>query len=245
MTAPTATAPCNGPRPDVPFEIPAAPPPPTFRWRRVLRLLGELRDPDKKVDAGLVLFDALGGVGGERTFQRFAKCPEGRALLRTRPDLAVLLGDRSFLAALPEGSLGRAYMAFADENGFTAESLVEQNRSVQRERPVLDPSRDWFWERFTLSHDLWHVLTDCPTTEAGEATLLAFTSAQAPQRGYWFLLSLISLGVGLDLHGHARHLRAWRAGKRAESLIPARWEELLAWPLEDVRRCFGVPELMQ
>ena len=105
MTAPTATAPCNGPRPDVPFEIPAAPPPPTFRWRRVLRLLGELRDPDKKVDAGLELFDALGGVGGERTFQRFAKSPEGPAMLRVRPDLAALLGDRSFLAALPEGSI--------------------------------------------------------------------------------------------------------------------------------------------
>ena len=229
---------------DRPLELPPAPTHHPLRLRKVLRLLRNLHEAEDQVEAGLQLFDAVGGVGGERTFQRFTRQPEGQRLLRTRPDLVALLGDRDSLAAMPEGSLGRAYLAFAEENGFSADGLVEKNREIDREIEEVDPHRQWFWDRFTITHDLWHVLTGCPTTQEGEATLLAFSHAQTPQRGYLILLALSAVGAGFDFAAHRSHWRAWRAGHRAGCLLTAPWEELLAWPLQEVRRCYDVEELM-
>ena len=200
-----------------PLEIPAGRAPHPLRWRKVFRILRDLRSSEDQVDAGLQLVDAVGGAGGERTFQRFARRPEGRYLLRTRPDLVSLLADRKALAAMPDGSLGRAYLAFAEENGFAADGLVEQNRAFEREGGESDPHRQWFWNRFTAAHDLGHVLTGCATTPEGEMTLLAFSHAQNPQRGYLFLLALGSLGTltqgavtRLAARLPARQARQWR-----------------------------------
>jgi ubiquinone biosynthesis protein COQ4 len=229
---------------DQPLEIT----PPTknhgMHWREVLRLLRDVRSAEDPVEAGLQLFEAVGGMGGERTFQRFVRQPEGRRMLRTRPDLVSRLADRELLAALPEGSLGRAYLAFAEENGFTADGLVEKNKSIDRARDGdLDDHRDWFWDRFTAAHDLHHILTGCPTTGDGETTLLAFSYAQTPQRGYLILLALVTF-TNTGPAGHRLRWRAFRQGRSAASLIAAPWEELLAWPLDVVRRCFRVQELM-
>ena len=228
-----------------PLEIPPGRASHPLRWRKVLRILRDLRSSEDQVDAGLQLVDAVGGAGGERTFQRFARRPEGRYLLRTRPDLVSLLADRKALAAMPDGSLGRAYLAFAEENGFAADSLVEQNNAFEREGGKSDPHRQWFWSRFTAAHDLGHVLTGCATTPEGEMTLLAFSHAQNPQRGYLFLLALGSLGTLTQGTVQRRHFRAWRAGKRAASLVTAPWEQLLAWPLAEVQRTYRVVDLMQ
>ena len=228
-----------------PLEIPPGRASHPLRWRKVFRILRDLRSSEDKVDAGLKLVDAVGGSDGERTFQRFVRQPEGRYLLRTRPDLVSLLADRKALAAMPDGSLGRAYLAFAEENGFAADSLVEQNNAFEREGGKSDPHRQWFWSRFTAAHDLCHVLTGCATTPEGEMTLLAFSHAQNPQRGYVFLLALGSLGMLTQGAAHRRHFRAWRAGKRAASLVTAPWEQLLAWPVAEVRRSYRVGDLMQ
>jgi ubiquinone biosynthesis protein COQ4 len=228
-----------------PLEIPPGRTPHRLRWRKVLRILRDLRTSEDQVDAGLRLVDAVGGAGGERTFQRFVRQPEGRRLLRIRPDLVSLLADREALAAMPDGSLGRAYLAFAEENGFAADGLMEKNQAFEREGGKSDPHREWFWNRFTLAHDLWHVLTGCAPTAEGEMTLLAFSHAQNPQRGYLFLLGLGTLGNLTQGAAHRRSLRAWRAGKRAASLLTAPWEQLLAWPLAEVRRSYRVGELMQ
>jgi ubiquinone biosynthesis protein COQ4 len=240
-TQPTAIA--HAVDPDQPLQIPAPAGHPPLRARRVLQLLRNLRSTDDQVAAGLELFDAVGGVGGERTFQRFLALPRAHGLLRSRPDLVSQLGDRTRLAALPTGSLGRAYLDFAQKNGFAADGLVEKNKEVRRDRPANDPYRQWFWDRFTVAHDLWHVVTGCEATPEGEANLLAFSFAQTPQRGYLLLLGLVALGAGTDASAHRQHWRAWRAGRRAVALVGVAWEELLACPLEDVRRELGVDEL--
>ncbi len=247
MTAFALESPLAPPRGiERPLEIPPPAPGHPLRWRRGLDLMRRVRtgeDDEAKVRAALELFDAVGGLGGERTFARFASTPEGRRLLRTKPDLVALLGDRMTLAALPEGSLGRAYLAFAEENGFTADSLVDMNRRTERERDSQDPHREWFWNRYTMAHDLWHVLTDCGAQGEGELRLLAFTYAQTPQRGYAILLALSTFSRFFDLAFHRDQLRAWLAGRRAHDLVSAPWERYLAWPLDEVRRCFGVEVL--
>ncbi len=226
------------------LEIPPPPPGHAFRWRKVFRLLRELRHAEDPVQAGLELFEAVGGMDGERSFQRFAGRPEGRRMLRARADLVSRLGDRAALAALPDGSLGREYLAFCERNGFAADSILEKNRAIARESRPLDPYRCWFWDRISVTHDLWHVLTGCPTTPEGETRLLWFTYAQDPTRGLRVILMLVTHATGLDPGRHRAHWRSWRAGRRARELSVAPWEELLERPLDEVRRRLDVPELM-
>ena len=244
MTALSLDSPLVPPRGiDTPLQIPPPDAVHPLRFRRVLALLREVHSAehdDDKVEAALTLFDAVGGLGGEKTFQRFARTPEGRRLLRTRPDLVGILADRDLLRALPDGSFGRAYLAFAERNGFSADSLLELTNSVDRERPTNDTHREWFWNRFTVAHDLWHVLTGCSTEGEGEIRLLAFTYGQTPQRGYVLLLGLGFFSRFFKPSFFAVQWRAWRAGRRAADLVSAPWEQYLAWPLDEVRRCFGI-----
>lgn len=230
---------------DEPLEVPVSQPAHPLRLRKVLKLMRAIRTSDDPVRAGLEFFDAVGGIGGEATFQRFLKSPDGRRLLRVRPDLVALLGDREALASMPEGSLGRAYLDFAERNGFAADGLVEKNKTIERECSAGDPYREWFWDRFTMSHDLWHVLTGCPTTDFGESRLLAFSSAQTAQRGFTVLCLFIAFIHAFDFSHHRKQFAAWRAGKRAHDLVSLPWENYLAWPLDEVRRCYGVAVIEQ
>ena len=229
-----------------PLSIPPPRPGHPLRWRRLRELILEIRldkEDAAKVEAGLELFEAVGGLGGEATFRRFQKRPEGRRLLRTRPDLVATLGNRDALAAMPAGSLGRAYLDYAERNGFAADGLVEQNKQIERERDGQDPYREWFWNRFTIAHDLWHVMTGCSTEGEGEMRLLAFSFAQTPQRGYAILLALAAFGRIFEPSFHLDQVHAFRAGLRAHDLVAAPWEQYLTWPLDEVRQCFAVEVL--
>jgi ubiquinone biosynthesis protein COQ4 len=217
-----------------------APPSHPFRLRRVLRLLRTIDDKPEQTDAALELFEAVGGDGGERVFQKFVHHREGQRLLREAPQLVSHMADRTRLAAMPKASLGRAYLDFALQNGFAADGLVEIGRDVEHE-DELDPTRRWFWDRFTAMHDLWHVVTGCDTTPSGEGLLLAFTQGQVPQRGYRVILGLIVLRENFNLRSQWSLVQSWRNGRRAKGLVLARWEELLPLPLDEVRRRFAIP----
>lgn len=226
------------------FELAPAPSSHPFRLRRVFRLLRTIDDTPEQTDAVLELFDAVGGDGGERTFQKFIRHHDGRALYREGPQLVESMADHESLAAMPEGSLGRAYLEFARRNGFGASDLVDINVEIERENEeALDPVRQWFWDRFTSMHDLWHVVTGCDTSPDGESLLLAFTLGQVPQRGFRVVIGLVLFRTKLNLRFHRALFRAWLRGKQARALIRARWEELLPLPLDEVRRQLRVPVL--
>jgi len=191
---------------------------------------------------------ALGSRDYERNFQGFAASARGRALLAERPSLVAALSDREALARMPDGSLGRAYLEYLERTGFEPGGLLPLQYRVQErwERdegaPRLDPMREWFRDRSVLVHDLFHVLTDYPTDDVGEATLLAFSLAQFGGRAQ----ALLTLGAALDC-ARARGWRflryefqAWQRGRRATSLVTLPWEELLPLRLDTVRRLAGV-----
>jgi len=215
-----------------------------IEWRRAWRAVRALlKDPDRTELA----FEAVSAVSGgdfERLFQRFLADPEGRRLFAERPSLLAALSDRTRLRALPEGSFGRTYAAFMDAAQLTADGLVEADLASEEALgiEVHDPDRRWFSERIRDMHDLWHVLTGYGRDEAGEAANLAFSYAQMPFRGIAFILIAAAL---LEPHGNRfawpRYLlRAWRRGRRTRPLVLARYEELLALPLEEVRRLLGI-----
>jgi len=226
-----------------------APPPPArpVQWRRAWELLRALLREPSATERVFEFFEAVGGRGDEKTVRAFAAQPEGVRLFRERPQLLPRLAERDALAALPEGSFGRAYLAFARENGFAADGLLDANqRGLGAANASLDPDRRWFFERVNLIHDLWHVLTGYDTDAPGESALLAFSAAQGlASRAVWLLLAA-SLAIGPKGEGFAYQrflVWAYRRGRRAAPLFVQRYEELLAWPLCDVRAMLRIRPL--
>jgi ubiquinone biosynthesis protein COQ4 len=232
------------------LEIPPAPQARPAQWRRALRELRALLATPDDTDRAIDFMYALGSREYERNFQRFAASASGRALLAERPSLLAALSDRAALARLPEGSLGRAYAAYLERNGFEPAGLLAVQRRVQerweREEGAapLDPLRAWFRERTILIHDLFPVLTDYGTDEVGEATLLAFTLAQHGGRGQAVITfgAALEAARGLGWRWLVYDFRAWRRGRRAEWLVALPWEDLLPLRVATVRRLAGVAE---
>src|SRR5262249_3969545 len=147
----------------------------------------------------------------------------GRALIASRPVLLETLANREALARMPVESLGRAYLAYLERNGFAPDGLIAIQDRVQvrweREMglPRLDPVRSWFRDRTILAHDLFHLLTDYGTDELGEATLLAFSLGQLGGRGQ----TLLTLGAALEVwrtlgwRWLVYDFRAFQRGRRA------------------------------
>lgn len=233
----TAAAFFRGPVPALPPDLAPLPPLPVRRiqWHRSARLLRELLADPTRTEKAFEMFETLGGRDDDAQFRRFAACPEGRRLLRERPCLVRLLADRNALGAMPEGSFGRAYYEFAHANGFAADGLLRARDAGARDLNAgVGPERQWFFDRMTVAHDLWHVLTGYGTDEAGEIALLAFTLAQgAANRAVRLFLFVGALRGGRAVRRFARQAR--RRGARTLPLMLARYEELLPLPLALVR----------
>ena len=212
------------------------------QWRRAWRALRILlRDPNTTENAFEVIA-ALEPDQLERGLARMLAHPEGRRLFLERPQLLESLRDREALARLPEGSLGRAYLAHIDRFALEPAKLVLLERGYQREMRAEGEGERWFAERSTLSHDLWHVLSGYGADGLGETALLWFTFGQSGGRGIAFLM----LGAGFQSRGDGGRgwwlylLRAWRRGRRAGCLAALPFERLLGAPLADVRRLVGI-----
>jgi ubiquinone biosynthesis protein COQ4 len=222
---------------DLPPRIPRRP----IQWRRAARILRELKEDPKDTRRAFEMFEAVGGRGDDGLFRRFARTQEGVALLARRPSLLDLLIDRDALAAMPEGSFGRAYLDFARANGFAADGLLRmRDEAFAGLDDGIGPDRQWFFDRLTLSHDLWHVLTGYGTDEAGELALLAYSRAQ----GINGRLVTVFAAFGALIGGRPaqRFMReAYRRGRRTACLVVQPWEELLPLSLDAVRKRLRIP----
>ena len=97
------------------IEIPPAPARQPVRWRRALDEAARADPPSPTTPTTPShLAYALGRREFERNFQRFAASASGAALLAERPSLLAALSDREALARLPDGSFGRAYLAYLE-----------------------------------------------------------------------------------------------------------------------------------
>jgi len=236
QAAPPATA--------LPVDFPPPPPPHPVQWWRAVQALRTLLANPQETEKALEVFLALSGDEEERMFQRLLADPQGRRLALAQPCLLSRLANRAELATLPDGSFGRAYLAYLDRTGLDPVGLVRLKeemevhaRAIGEELPVLDPAREWFRVRGILTHDLWHVLTDYDTDELGEAALLAFSLAQLPGRaGRLLTAGATCKGARALGPGFLRYeYQAWRRGRRAAWLPALPYEDLLGEPLEAVR----------
>jgi ubiquinone biosynthesis protein Coq4 len=174
-----------------------------------------------------------------------------RAALRHHPAIAPLVQERYWgswpcaqeLLALPPGSLGHSYASwFAAAGG---QPLPE---------PVLEEGTGgddiWLHQRVRHTHDLWHVVSGCPPTAAGEAALSAINVMQLRWPG-----SAMLLGADL-LH------RCWQGptpgepdvgeavayglevGRICAPLLAQRWEEGWGRPLVAWREQLGIASIV-
>ena len=212
-----------------------------LRPRDALRAMRRLLENPDDTAQVFTIVEALSGRSGERNLEKFRRTPTGAEVLNKRASLLGALRDRKALESLPEGSLGRAYLRFVDEEGINADGLVDASETGSLRRAAaleIDEDLELFADRMRDMHDLWHTVTGYKGDLLGEASLLAFSFAQTWNPGIGFIVSVALLRMGrfrafgaqrLVLEGFARGLRA--------AWLPAQdWEALLPLDLGVVRR---------
>jgi ubiquinone biosynthesis protein COQ4 len=242
-----------------PAEVPASAKvtarPNRIRPFEAVRALARLsRDPEDTRQV-FIAMAALRGNSGLRFFQRFVRTPVGAAVLVDRRKLMDPLDDQAALARLPDGSLGRAYLAFMQQENLSAAGLMQVSEDEDLGlgadgRLVRDRERDM--------HDLTHVVTGYGRDLLGEICLQAFMYRQTGNRGS--LVIVIASVVGFLGSGRARKaagadlvargvvkkagkamVEAFFNGRKGAWLPGLDWESLLVEDLQDLRRRLGVP----
>jgi len=174
-----------------------------------------------------------------------------RASLRADPAIQPLLAERYWgpwpslqeLRNLPPETLGHCYASwFAAAGG---QPLPD---------PVLEPGTAgddaWLHQRVRRTHDLWHVVSGCPPTPAGEAALSAINVMQLRWPGSAMLLGAdlmhrclegptpgepdigVAVAYGLEL------------GAICAPLLAQRWEQGWERPLMQWREQLGIAALV-
>jgi len=196
-----------------------------------------VRDPE---DSSRVfeIVEALRPKERAPMLHRLRDDPNGAQLLNSRPSIRAALSDRARLFAMPQGSLGRAYLAYLDGSGISAEGLVAAS---QIERTAWTEEGIWMTERMRDTHDLWHTVTGYGSDVAGEMLVLAFSFAQTKTPGLG-LIVLASLLANVGSPMGADITLAYVRGLSAEWLPAVAWETLLHQPIAEVRAFLKVGE---
>ncbi|MBX3219705.1 MAG: hypothetical protein KF795_04240 [Labilithrix sp.] len=217
----------------------AAPPPvvPSFT-ARASAFLGALRILARdhgRLDQVLVMTQALNAGTVARAVTRFSASEEGRRFFAERPRIDRAHVDFDALRQLPEGTLGREYTRFLDDNGISPDAFEEL--------PALaDERAAWIMLRMRQTHDLWHVLTGYTPDVRGELLLQAFTYAQIRAPSALFLAvfgSLRWMKLGGAHFAALRH--AYRRGAATSFLPTFRWEEHWTTPVTELRATLSCP----
>jgi ubiquinone biosynthesis protein Coq4 len=145
--------------------------------------------------------------------------------------------DLEALARLPADTLGGAY----------ARHMLSHNLRQDYYQDVT-PRHRWHYLRLRIrqTHDIWHVLTGYGPEEFGEVGIQGFYAAQfANGQAAIIAAAAILKSVLRGRFGElAKHLDAfcegYVAGKRAESLLAVKWEELWGEKLEAVQRRYRI-----
>jgi ubiquinone biosynthesis protein COQ4 len=181
--------------------------------------------------------------------------PVGRRLLDERPDLSAALNDMPALAAMPIGSLGRAYHTFMDHPetipGYMLAGLIYKDDWF--DSVPLDEELRWAFERWIQTHDLMHVVSGYGADIAGEGLNIYFSGGYnlgiSWRTTFWspFGLAPRLMRPSIGRHRWLGYLReAWERGNSARRHLPFEsvpWEDLLPQPLADTRTSLGLPPL--
>lgn len=205
------------------------------RARAALGALVTLARDHGRLDQVLVLTQAVNAGTVARAVERFSATEEGRWLFAARPRIDRTHVDFDALRSLPDGTLGREYTRFLDDNGISPDAF-EELPNIGDERAAL------IMLRMRQTHDLWHVLTGYAPDVRGELLLQAFTYAQIRAPSALVLVVFGTLRwMKLDREHFAELREAYRRGVAASFLPTFRWEEHWSTPVSELRAMLACP----
>jgi len=186
---------------------------------------------------------ALSGRSVPKAYMRLLDSEDGGRLAMRRTELAAVLDDHDTMRQLPEGSVGRAYLAFVEAQNISADGLAQASNEV--EDIIIDAEHPyaWFGRRLRDVHDIWHVLTGYNRDALGESCVVAFSYAQTGSAGFALIAFAGANELPRHLPGHPVRRAVWEAYRngRAAAWLPGEdYEKLLAEPLEDARARLGI-----
>lgn len=208
---------------------------PKFEVRKALAAARDLAANPGHLSKVFTIIEAMSGDTLGRIARRMAKVESGRRLLRDRPDVVDRLEDRAALARLPEGSLGREYLAFMESEQISAEGIRAAAVEGRSKEKVLPAPLDYVFARMRDTHDLWHAVTGYKADALGELGLLAFNFAQTHNPGIALILGIGVFKLASVPGALSLMIDGYRRGRKAAFLPALEWESLLEQPLADVR----------
>lgn len=174
------------------------------------------------------------------------------------PEVAAFVAERHYaeppdldrLAALPVGTLGRAYRNWIVDNDLAAQIATDYRRFHQMlaASGALDGMPDelqYMVLRGFQQHDVLHVLTGYGPDPAGEIGLQAFCLAQLQFPYFAMWMSTVTTQMTyLNPRSIVPLMDAisagWRHGRRTRQLQLHRWEDEFDRPLDEVRAEWGI-----
>ncbi|XP_070844619.1 ubiquinone biosynthesis protein COQ4 homolog, mitochondrial isoform X3 [Chaetodon trifascialis] len=179
-----------------------------------------------------VLGETTGHLALINLRNRMRNDPEGLTILTERPRIRLSTLDLDKMASLPDGSFGKEYLRFLEDNDVTPDSRTDV-KFVDSEELA------YVMQRYREVHDLMHTLLGMPTNMLGEVAVKCFEAAQTG-------LPMCALGGVLGpLRLNSRRLQSlltslgpwalkngWRSRCMLSIFYERRWEQ----SIEDLRR---------
>jgi ubiquinone biosynthesis protein COQ4 len=187
---------------------------------------------------------ALSGRAIPNGYQRLLETVEGGRIAFEAEELQPILDDHETLSRLPEGSVGRAYLAFVEGQGFTAEGLAEESRKTKDTEIDAAHPYAWYARRLRDVHDIWHILTGYGRDALGEGCNVAFSYAQTRSSGFALIAFAAANELSRALPGRPVRKAVWQAyqnGRRAAWLPGLDYKALLAEDLNAARERLNIP----
>ena len=207
------------------------------RARTVVSTLGTLaRDPGR-LDQVLVLAQTVNLPAIAKAMGRIEQDEAGHALLRDQPRIDKKHVDFAALAQLPDGTLGREYVRFLDDNGITPDAF-------EKAPEVGDERASYIMLRMRQTHDLWHVLTGYTPDVRGEILLQAFTYSQTRAPSALIIALFGTVRWAFKWPNQHKALReAFARGNATSFLATFRWEDHWSTPVSELRTLLECPPL--
>lgn len=185
------------------------------------------------------MVDACSGSWIVQTWYRRLLADVPRQELEQLRELTQRPLDVDALRALPEGTFGRRYAQFCDENGI-------QSMGHTKSWPPLKETfaKDWVTHRFYKIHDILHCVTGfAANTVASELGLQMFDVVNLREPyGIGALLAspYMLLFYGQPIETVKQVIRGYKVGRKTGNLFFAPFEEMWEMPFETVQARLGL-----
>ncbi len=222
--------------------------PPRIRPFKAMGHMNTLLADKEDTEQVFHIIEALNGRTLERHLKRAVRTPEGRAMMGRRVELPEVMDNHGRWEALPEGTVGRAYVAFMKREGLTAAGLVEESEKMFAHHERFDDDLEFYGRRLRDTHDLYHVLTGYGRDKLGEICVLAFSHAHQGGLGAVFISFMAARDLAKEVAElglvKAARKEAKTGGKGSLSLVNEDIVALMHEPLSKARARMKIQDPM-